>query len=176
MSIHYSIAKPYATAIFELAKAQDALYHWNDFLATLADVVAECKGIISHPELSGETLADTIIAAFKQDIIPEQANLVRLLVSNKRLNICKTIASCFETLFNEDKQAVKVNICSAKPLAKKDLEAIKAALTNQTHKFVEVETSEDPSLIGGMLIRMGDKVIDGSLKGQLQRLREHLKQ
>ncbi len=99
---------------------------------------------------------------------------MRLLLEKGRLRYLASIAETFEYLANERRGRLKVAVASAAPLPGDDIERLKAELQEATGKTVLIETSVDPALIGGLVVRIGDRVLDGSIKHQLAAMRESL--
>jgi len=102
------------------------------------------------------------------------ARFLALLADNRRLALLPEIAGLYEQLRNEAERVVKATVTSATALPASELDALRAALVRRFGREVELETAVDPGLIGGAVIDAGDVVIDGSLKGKLERLQSAL--
>jgi F-type H+-transporting ATPase subunit delta len=105
----------------------------------------------------------------------EGANLVKLLVQNDRLGLVPEIALQFEQLKREHQGLLKVRVVAAFPIEDDQRDAIAAALKARLNREIEVAAETDPALLGGMIIRAGDLVIDGSVRGQLDKLAAELR-
>ena len=173
MSQALTLARPYARAAFAIAKDAGALPAWSDALAFAARVAADPQvaALLGNPKL---TQADTATL-----LAPEAAgelfgNFLGLLFENRRLSLLPEISGLYDALRFEAERVVKAKVTSAAALPADELATIKAALARRFGRDVEVETALDESLIGGAVIDAGDVVIDGSLKGKLERLQSAL--
>ena len=177
MSQALTLARPYARAAFGVARDAGALPAWSDALALAARVAADPQvaGLLGDPKLSkaavGTLLAPTGQGAAAGDAF---ANFLGLLFENRRLGLLPEIAGLFDELRFEAERVVRARVTSAAVMADSELETIKAALRRRFGREVEVETAVDERLIGGAVIDAGDVVIDGSIKGKLDRLQTAL--
>jgi F-type H+-transporting ATPase subunit delta len=173
-----TLARPYAEAVFRLADSAGTLGEWADMLANLAQVVAEpaVASAMSNPNLSTPEVADMLIGILSGQLTAEAENLVRVLAENRRLEWVPEISQQYEALKNEREGTVEADIISAFPLENGQLEALTAQLETRTGKRVKPHVSVDPDLIAGVRIEIGDRVIDGSIRAQLQALESTLKQ
>lgn len=170
-----SLARPYVRAVFRHAQQTGRLEQWSAALAALAEVLAddEIAALIGSPALGrrqlGELLAEATAPA-GEDV----QNLVRLLAENRRLRLVPAIREHYEALRAEAEGRIDVTIFAA---AEPD-EALKTALVEAVARRLARKVSArwqvDPELIGGAVVRAGDTVIDGSIAGQLERLRHRL--
>jgi F-type H+-transporting ATPase subunit delta len=173
-----TIARPYAEAVFRLADAAGKLGAWSDMLANLAKVAAEpaVATALKDPNLTAPKAAGMLIGILSGQLDGEAENLVRVLAENRRLDVLPEIASQFEALKNEREGVVEAEIVSAAPLENGQLEALVSRLESRTGKRVKPHVSVDQDLIAGVRVLIGDKVIDGSVRAQLQALEAALKQ
>ncbi|MGH8528591.1 MAG: F0F1 ATP synthase subunit delta [Nevskiales bacterium] len=171
-----TLARPYAKAVFELAKAEKKLADWSALLQGLAVAVRDPKvaGAIGHPSIGRGQLADILIQALGAKASAEANNLLRLLSEYKRLKLVPAIAEQFEQLRAEHESRVDVEIVSATPVNTAQQQALVAAVKKKLQRDVQVEWKTDPNLLAGALIRAGDTVIDGTVSGELARLRQTL--
>ncbi|RJS93331.1 F0F1 ATP synthase subunit delta [Salinisphaera sp. Q1T1-3] len=172
----YTLARPYAEAVFELADGAEARESWSDALAALSAIVEndDVAAVMGSPAISDEALAEAVIGIGGQDFDARQANFVRLLIDNERLVVAPAIAELYEARRAEAEQRLEVEVASAKKLTKKQQEALTKALAKRFERDVSVSYVDDDSIIGGLVIRAGDTVIDGSLTAQLARMRQRL--
>jgi F-type H+-transporting ATPase subunit delta len=172
-----TIARPYATAVFRLAKANKALAKWSEELALIAVVAenAQVKNLIDDPKLPSAELERTLLAVFKGKISDAAENLVKLLVENNRLTIVADIVAAFEALKAEDEGTLEAEITAAAKPTDDQVKTLVKQLEAKFGKKVEAQVSLDPELIGGIKIVVGDTVIDASVRGQLQSLEYTLK-
>lgn len=171
-----TIARPYAEAIFRRALETDALQPWADMLELLQAIVADAAlaPLIAQPKLDRDTMAGLIIEVAGEHLTDEGVNLVRLLSENGRLGILAEIATQFEAAKAQHEGAVDVDIASAFAVDPDDIPALGAALSRKLGREVRVTTRVDETLIGGVLIRAGDTVIDGSIQARLQAMAHEL--
>lgn len=171
-----TVARPYAEAIFALARESGRLGEWSDTLQFLAAAMREPELIafVTDPKLTPAQRAELMLAVGGARLDAEAKNLIRVLVENDRLVVLPEIAVLFETRRREAEGQTKVIVTSALPLDAAVLEQLAAALKAKLGQQVEITTEEDPSLIGGVRIRAGDTVIDGSVRGRLHQLANEL--
>ncbi len=168
-----TIARPYAQAVFELAREQDALAVWSQMLAFLAVVVAhdDMKRLIKDPRIAAAALEGLVLDIADGRLNQHGKNLVSQLIANGRLTIVPEMAELFEQLSARAQNVLNVDISSAYPLDAEHTQVITDAVASRFGKHVEVSTNTDPNLIGGAVIKVGDHVIDLSMRGRLTQLR-----
>lgn len=173
MSQALTLARPYARAAFGVAREAGDLADWSNALGFAARVAADPQvaALLGHPRLGGD---DAVTLLAPDGAAAAFADFVRLLQDNGRLALMPEIAALFEELRAEAEKVVRARVTSAAALPAGELDGIRAALRKRFGREVEVETAVDESLIGGALIDAGDVVIDGSLRGKLQRLQAAL--
>jgi F-type H+-transporting ATPase subunit delta len=182
-----TLARPYAKAIFELARDQGkpgtgrgvaagGLADWSAMLGGLADAVRDPKvaAAIGHPSIGRGQLADLLIQAMGKSASNESKNLLRLLAEYNRLKLAPIIAEQFEALRAEHESRVEVEILSATPVDKAQQKSLTDAIKKRLDRDVEIEWKTDEKLIAGAVVRAGDLVIDGSVAGELEQLRTAL--
>ena len=172
-----TIARPYAEAAFRLADAQGRLADWSAALANLSAVAADerVRVAIGDPNLPAAKVAGLIIAILAGKLSGETENFVRVLAENGRLEVLAEIRSQFEALKNEREGVVEAEISTAFDMDPAQLADLVARLEKKTGRKVRARVSVDKSLIGGVKIAIGDKVIDGSARAQLGALETALK-
>jgi F-type H+-transporting ATPase subunit delta len=171
-----TLARPYAKAVFELAREQNRLAEWSALLAGLAATVRDPQvaAAIGHPAVGRGQLAEVLAQAMGPAATPEARNLLRLLAEYDRLKLAPAIAGQFEALRAEAERRIDVQIVSAAPVDAAQQQALLAAVKKKLNREVNVEWKTDPALIAGAEVRAGDTVIDGSIAGELARLRQAL--
>jgi F-type H+-transporting ATPase subunit delta len=172
MSEQISLARPYAKAIFEIARDSGDYSLWSDQLEFLATVAADpaMKEIIQNPEITEQRLTDLILDVGKDQFNEHTQNLVKLLVHNDRLAAAEDINQQFLVLRDEAEQVIEAQLITASEVDDAQKQSIETALSGRLGKKIKLETSVDESLIGGAVVRAGDWVVDGSVKAQLQDL------
>ena len=161
-------ARPYARAVFELATEGGDPESWSDTLAFWSAVVSDpsMRERLAEP---GATAADraTLIEQVSEDIDEDRRNLLGLLAENERLSSLPDIAAEFERLRGEALGEVEAHVVSAYELSEEQSARITEALGKRLSRKVRLTSEVDSSLIGGAIIRAGDLVIDGSIRGRL---------
>jgi len=176
MAESLTIARPYAEAAFKLAREHNALPSWSDALARLAVVAGTgvARELIGNPQLSNAQVAGVVADAAGQ-LGAEQNNFVRVLADNERLAVLPEISALFDELRNEHEGVLDAQISSAYPLVEQQVDDIVAALKQKYGKQIKATVHVDPDLIGGVSIRIGDEVIDASVRGKLAQMAGALK-
>lgn len=171
-------ARPYARAVFEIARDADTLAAWSQALTVVAEIVAndDVARVIGSPLVTDGQLADSIIG-IAGDALPEHgANYVRLLAANDRLTLASAIAEQFEAMRAEYEKRMDVTVVSAVEFSAQQQQALTDSLQQRLSAQVSLTFEHDADLIGGAVIRAGDLVIDRSLRSQLDRMQRELAQ
>ncbi len=176
MAESLTIARPYAEAALEIALEQNALPSWSDALSRLAAVAATdvARDLIGAPQLSNAQVA-ALVADSAGQLAPEQKNFVQVLADNERLAVLPEVSALFDELRNAHEGVLDARIASAYPLDERQIEYIVETLEQKYGKQVKVAVHVDADLIGGVSIRIGDEVIDASVRGKLARMAGALK-
>ena len=169
-----TLARPYAKAAFEYAREHSALAGWSEQLTIAAAVAAEAGmgAVLNNPSLTDQQQAQTLNDVCGDKLGAEVKNFVSILASNKRLALLPEIHSQFELFKANQEKSVDVEVISAFDLAEATTEKLASVLGKKLERAVKVSTSTDKNLLGGVLIRAGDMVIDGSVRGRLNKLAE----
>jgi F-type H+-transporting ATPase subunit delta len=171
-----TLARPYAEAVFRLARERNNLAQWSAMLK-LASAVArdpQMSRLIDNPRVPRERFVEFFLDVCGKKLDQDGANFIRLLAENRRIQLLPEIAALFEALRAEAETRVEVEVVSAAGVAPEQLQAIAAALKARLGRDVSLATRLDPALVGGIVIRAGDLVIDGSVRGKLDALATHL--
>lgn len=172
MSEQSSLARPYAKAVFELAREAGDYAKWSDQLAFLA-VVSGDENIldaIQNPAISKQQITDLLLDIGKDQLDDQGQNLVKLLVRNDRVVALGDISEQFVIMRDEAEQVIEAQLITAAAVDDAQKDKIQKALSKRLGKTIKLEASVDESLIGGAVVRAGDWVVDGSVKAQLQEL------
>lgn len=167
-----TIARPYAKAVFELARADDAFARWGDALAALADIarVPAVAAMIGAPRVTADKRAGVLIEIAGDALDKNGRNFVRLLSEKHRLDCLPEIAAEYERLRAEAEAVVDVEMRAPIEVDAERRNQIAAALKRRLGRDVRLHCVLDDSLVGGAVIRAGDIVIDDSIRGKLTRL------
>lgn len=171
-----TVARPYAKAAFQFADENGALAEWSDMLAFAAAVSTDeaVSSFLNNPKITSAQKAEAFGDLCKDKLNAQGKNFVAMLAQNKRLAALPEIATLFEALKSQKEQSVDVEITSAFALSDEQGKKLAAALKQKLGREVNVTTAEDKALLGGVIIRAGDMVIDGSVRGKLAKLAEKL--
>ena len=171
-----TLARPYAKAVFELARDEGKLAQWSSLLEGVAAAVRDPQvaAAIGHPAIGRGQMAEVLVQAMGSAATPEAKNLLQLLAEYDRLKLAPAIVEQFEALRAEHERRVDVEIVTAAPVEAAQKDALVAAVKKKVKRDVNVQWKTDSSLIAGAQIRAGDTVIDGSISGELARLRQAL--
>ena len=171
-----TLARPYANAVFDLAKANDALEQWSRMLSLLAAAGGEDKvrRMLESPDLPAEVKAHRLVEVCGDALNDRARNLVGLLARNKRLDVIDEIRDQFEARKAEAERVLDVEVVTAYELSPEQSDKLRQALARKFEREVNLTGRIDTTVIGGALIRAGDTVIDGSLRGRLDKLAESL--
>ncbi len=169
-----TLARPYAKAAFEVAAASGELANWSQQLGTAAAVTQDpaMAGILGSPSYTAEQMADTMIEVCGDAVSGAGRNFIQVLASNKRLPLLPEIHNLFEQYKANREKSVDVEVISAFEMDSDSERKLAEVLTRKLEREVKVDTTVDKSLVGGVLIRAGDLVIDGSVRGRLNKLAE----
>ncbi len=167
-----TIARPYAQAAFKLAREKDTLAAWSDQLGTLAAVVkdVQMQAILSSPRLSPSQQRDLMLDICGEHLDDGGRNFVALLAENRRLIAMPDVAAQFEALRAAEEGTLQARLISAKPVDDALRDSVADALSKRLKRKVSLKPEVDEALLGGAVIRAGDLVIDGSVRGRLNRL------
>lgn len=164
MSEAITTARPYAQAAFDEAQKQNALKSWSEMLLSLSEAAIhpEVQALVSNPRVARKQVESFMEALLGSDASKQQHNFVRVLAENKRLLILPEIADHFETLKNEAEKTVNVVVDSAFELTSAQQDKIASSLKKRLGREIKLVCQINKELLGGVVIRAGDKVIDGS--------------
>jgi len=172
MADRLTVARPYAKAAFRQAHAAGHLGSWSEALRRAALAVGDprVRNLFGSPKVTAAQLAELIGSVASSDLDAGARNFFALLAEAKRLPFLPEIAQVFDRLKAEAEGTVDVTVTSAAPMGGEEQGKLVASLEKRFGRRVHIETSVDPSLIGGAIVRAGDLTIDGSLKSRLERL------
>lgn len=167
-----TIARPYARAAFEEAKATNRLAQWSEALRLGAAVVQDeqVQKLLGNPHVTPEQLAQLVLEIAGPHLDEAGRNFVHTLADNHRLGFLPEISAIFDELKDAEEGVVDVTVTSAAPLDDQQRRMLAEALARRLKREVRLHCDVDKSLIGGAVLRAGDLVIDGSLRSRLNRI------
>jgi len=165
-------ARPYANAVYDLAHESSELDSWSDALTNLAAVVndAQMSKLLDAPESGKSQKGELIIQVLGDKLNEQQQNLVKLMAENGRLKLMPDVLEQFEVARAKAENKVEAEVISAFELSAKQTSELVNTLKNKLGCEVTLTTTIDKSLIGGVVIKAGDTIIDASMKSQLNSL------
>ncbi|HEV8488553.1 MAG TPA: F0F1 ATP synthase subunit delta [Candidatus Limnocylindrales bacterium] len=169
-------ARRYAEAAFELAAADDGHDSWARDLEEAARVLGDeqVSRMLDDPTVPLREREDLVGRLLERRVARPVVNLVRLLAQRGRADLLPAISGEFRRLLNRKRGIVEAVATSAKPLSQADREAVRERVEAMTGAKVELQAEVDESLIGGLTVRVGDRLLDASIRGRLERLRHEL--
>jgi len=167
-----TVARPYARAAFEYARAGNALGEWSTFLMAAGDAAADPRlaSLIDAPAFSADQLAEliaSVIAATGIKLGQGERNFLKLMAEAHRVPALPDVVLQFEQLKADFERAVDVEVTSAMALTAPQKERLAGALARRLNRTVRIREVVDPELLGGAVVRAGDLVIDGSLRSRI---------
>ncbi|MEL0083098.1 MAG: F0F1 ATP synthase subunit delta [Gammaproteobacteria bacterium] len=183
MAERNTIARPYANAAFAYAKSKGQLADWSALLAAAGVVAGDTrvKPLLGNPRIQEGALADLVVGVAAESVSAGESGVaairhfIHLLEVEGRIGLLPEIADLYEELFQAEQNSVDVVIESALEIGAAQRELIEKSLAKRLDRKVDVAVKIDETLLGGAVIRVGDQVIDGSVKGRLQQLAATLK-
>lgn len=169
-----TIARPYAKAAFETADAKGQLAEWSAMLSVAAVVATDrdMVKVLQHPALTSEQKAEAFADVCGGKLNEDGVNLVKAMAANKRLTVLPQVAVTFELLKSEKEKSVDVTITAAFALTGDQEQKLSQVLGAKLSRDIKVSSSVDKDLLGGAIIRAGNLLIDGSVRGKLAKLAE----
>ena len=171
-----TIARPYATAVFELAQETGRVQEWSATLELLGMLAADSamRQLMTNPKVSRDQLRDLVFDVCGDGLDGPGRNLARLLVQGDRLQYAQNIKTQYEQMRAAADGKVDVEVVTPYSLDEQQQAGIAESISERLGKQVNIKTSVDEALIGGAVIRAGDSIIDASLRGRLIELRNEL--
>ena len=177
MAESVTIARPYAQAIFRLARESKALTVWSDRLQRLVAIAqdAEMAKVVGNPKFSAGQVADLFVSLSGDAGNQELAAFIGLLAENERLDVLTQIQEIYEQLKSADEGVKDAVITSAYPLDDAQLKHLMSQLESHFGSKLQPHVEVDAALIGGIKVAVGDQVFDASVRGKLDAMATALK-
>lgn len=172
-----AVVRRYAHALFQTANRDSAVDQVENDLKAVDEVlrqVPRLARVLKAPTISGSQKRALLEQVFAQRVSPLSLRFLGLLVDRRRESVLTDVYEEYRRLANEHRRILPVQVTAAVPMTDAERDALAAALSRKTGKKVVLQVSIDPSLMGGLMVRMGDTIIDGSVKTRLAQLRSWL--
>jgi F-type H+-transporting ATPase subunit delta len=175
MAVSEAVARRYALAYFDLAQEAGAIDAWGRELARVAEEIAdpEVAQALANPRLRGDQRA-RLTEALLRGTMPQTANLVRLLLEHGRIAALPLLVAHYRRLADRASGVVRAEVTTAIPVDETQAAQIRRTLSERLGGAVETTVRQDPGILGGLVVRIGDRVVDASVRTRLQQLRAAL--
>ncbi|HBG50165.1 MAG TPA: hypothetical protein DDW90_11875 [Cyanobacteria bacterium UBA9971] len=171
------IADRYALAFMDLAQRQDMFDKFDSDLALVKETVAvnkDLKDFVEHPLIQASDKKEVIDKIFREHVSVYTLNLIKLLIDKNRLHILAILADHYKALLNKKRNISTAQIITAIEIDEETKNRVKEKLQKVFSKTIEVETSIDKEIIAGMIVKVGDKIIDGSIKTKFENMKKQV--
>jgi len=171
------ITNRYATAFIELAEKHNLLDKFDADLALIKETLRQSKDLndfLQHPIVNNNDKCDVIEKIFGADISNFSLNLVKLLIEKNRVFILSSLSSHYTELLNKKRNISKAQVITAVHIDDEVLNRVKDKLEKMFEKQIYIESNIDEDIIAGMIVKIGDKIIDGSIKTKIQKMKKQL--
>lgn len=171
-----SIARPYARAAFNCATDENNMDAWSVLLNQAVRIIKEksIQNLLKNPCIDKMVAYECLLEFCKTVIFPFGKNFLKLMAVNRRLLVLPEVRDLFERYKAELAKEVTAYVISAVPLTKMEEQALKKVLSERLQSHIKLDHHTDKNLLGGLVVRVGDLVIDDSVRGKLERLRATL--
>ena len=177
MAESVTIARPYAQAVFRLARESQALTAWSDRLQRLAAIAQdpEMAKVVGNPKFSAGQVADLFVSLTGEAGNKELASFVGILAENERIDVLTQIQEIYEQLKSADEGVMEAIVTSAYPLDDAQLKNLMSQLESHFGSKLQPQVEVDAALIGGIKVTVGDQILDASVRGKLDAMATALK-
>ena len=174
-----TIARPYAEALFRVASEDStggALAAWSTLVDRMGAIAADpdMRRVMGEPRVSGDQVYGVFMGAVGDDADAKAQNFVRMLIENDRLSVMPEVATQFASLIDAKQGSAEAHIPSAFEMSETDVNELVASLEKKFDVKLKPEVTVDPSLIGGVRVVVGDRVLDTSVRSRLEEMRAAL--
>lgn len=175
--LNIQLAKKYAAAMFELSEEENQISTHDSQLAQIDKLFADSqdlKAYMDNPQIKNAAKKDLLQKILGNDIAKSISNFLFLLIDKHRISLLPEIVSSFHAFANEMRNIQVVYVKSASALDNAQQTSLNKKLETITGKTIEMKVTIDPAIIGGLIIKTGDRLIDGSVVGQIKSIKEQL--
>ncbi len=175
--LNLQLARKYSTAIFEIAQEEDKLVEYGKELAEVRSALATvpaASSFLSNPQVEAKAKKELIQKLFEGELSANVYNFLMLLIDKRRIALLDAIEESYRELSYEARGILIADVTTAAPVEEAQASSIKTKLEKITGKQVELRLHEDKDIIGGVVVKIGDRRIDGSVAGRLETLKKEL--
>jgi F-type H+-transporting ATPase subunit delta len=172
--LNLQLAKKYAKAIFEIAQDEDKLQEYGQEIADVAGLIqsqAELHLFLSDPQVEPGMKKQVLQDIFQTDVSEDVRHFLMLLIDRRRISLLVEINALYQQLSNQARGIVIADVTTAQELSEAQADGLQQKLQQVTERKVKLRRHIMPAIIGGVVIRIGDRRVDGSVRGSLQSLR-----
>ena len=176
MALKGAVARRYAEAVFDIGREQNAIDRWRADIQTLNEYLGNRRlaFVLSEPNIAFATKEQMLRDLLSAKVQPDALGLALLLTERGLVDYMPRVAQEFEKLYDDYKNLAKATITTAAPLDATEQNELVTSLQHVTGKQIELTTQVDPAILGGVVARVGDTLIDGSVRRRLAVLREQI--
>lgn len=176
--LNKSVARRYAEAFFSIAQETNKIDDYQNELKSIVQSVQETEGLgeyLAHPMIPGKEKKEIVDKIYAQTVSAVTLNFLKMVIDKKREIYLDLIYTEYEAMADESRNMQKAELISAMPVSDDDLKILAENLSSATGKEVQLKLTVDPAIIGGVKIRIGDKIVDASVAKKLEMLKTSLK-
>ena len=175
--LNLQLAQKYATAIFEIAKEENKLIPYGEELAAIRQnlfSIPSARAFFQNPQIQADAKKELIKKCFKGELSKVVFNFLLLLVDKRRIGVFEAIEEEYRKLSNRERGIIIADVITAHGMNRKQQEQLQKKLASITGKKIQLRQHEDEKILGGVIVKIGDKRIDGSVAGKLTAMRQQL--
>lgn len=175
--LNLQLARKYAMAIFELAQEEKQLEKYGSELHAVSDGIFSndaLKGFITNPQIQPKAKKELLAKLFDGELSNTVQHFLMLLIDKRRAVLLEEIDAAYQKLSNQARGIVIADVTVARPMNDAQAEHLKQKLQAVTERTIQLRMHQDERILGGVIVRMGDRRIDGSVLGRMQALKEQL--
>jgi len=175
--LNKSVARRYAEAFFSIAREANKMDEFSAELGKIVQTIKETEGLgeyFAHPLVPAKEKKELANKLFAQAVSPMTLNFLLLVIDKKRETYLELIHQEYEDMADDSRNIKKAELISAMPVSDQDVQILADNLSRSTGKTIKLDLSVDPTMIGGLKIRVGDKIIDASVAKKLEMLKKNL--
>ena len=177
--LNRSVARRYAEAFFSIAQEQNKIDQYQQELEKLVQVIEETENLkeyLAHLLIPAKEKKEIAAKIFAEQVSTTTLNFLYVLIDKRRERYLDAILAEYKDMADESHNIAKAELIAAQEVSEEDVKMLAEKLSASMGKTVQLNVSVDPALIGGVKIRLGDQIIDGTVAKKLEMLKEQLKQ